>query len=360
MKKSFLQLQELYVDLSCGDGEPASVENPCGDCYSCCQAQNMQFHRVSPLEFDYLEEMVGKDKTDRFRAYISRRRDERGNLRYPVCPNYGEHGCTVHQYRPYSCRMYGTIRTDRQKLIAHCVFKDSVKVIPHEQEKDLLPHNRRLQKIMVEHLLTSGAVDELHPVEFDEETTDPASLGTYYLSLGDYKRAAQALEKAVEEQPDEPLYAWELSQAYEGLERREDALLFLQEATLREPDNATYQQSLANCLLLLGRVGEATGVYETVCQLNPSHVSARGMLAIGYVNLGRIQEAVYAFQRTLTLETEPTIYRYQFAQLLHRLGEVEAARSLYQAALECPFTERDAQAALSAFAPSAPDTGPDP
>lgn len=346
MKKSFVQLQELYADLSRGGEECEGGENPCGDCYSCCQAKNMQFHRVSPLEFDYLEEMVGKDKTDRFRVYISRRRDERGELIYEVCPNYGEGGCTVHLYRPYSCRMYGTVRTDRQKLIAHCVFKDSVKVIPHEEEKELLPENKRLQKIMVEHLLTSGAVDELHDFEFDEKNTDPASLGTYYLSLGDYERAAKMLEIAARESPDEPLYAWELSQAYEGLDRREDALPHLVAATRREPENATYQQGLANCLLLLGRVVEAVEVYEQVCRLNPSHVSAHGMLAIGYVNQGRVPEAVQTFQKALSLETEPTIYRFQFAQLLHRLGEMEAAKILYEAALDCPFTARDAEAAL--------------
>lgn len=346
MKKTFVQLQELYSELGRRSEDSPTAGNPCGECFSCCQAKNIRSHRVSALELDFLEESVGKEKTDRFRDYIARKKDGEGKLLYDSCPNY-ESGCTVHLYRPYSCRMYGVFRTDRQRLIAHCVFQDSVKVLPHKQERELLPGNITLQKLMVDYLLSSGTTDELREVDFQEHESDPASLGTYYLSLSEFEKAAQVLEGVVKDDPHNPLYLWELAQAYESLDRREEALTHLLTATQLEPSNATYLLGLANCLFFLGRPQEAANPYFRVTQLNPKHVSAHGMLGVCLFNLGLWKEASMLFDATLELETEPSIFRFQYAELLRRTGDLDRARAMYISALECPLTAKDAEAYTS-------------
>lgn len=346
MKKTFVQLQELFSQLSSCAGNSTTDVNPCGECNSCCHAETMKFHKVSPLEFDYLEEMVGKKKTDRFRDYIKRKKDSYGGLLYEVCPNYGEGGCTVHDYRPYSCRMFGSYRTDREKMPSYCVFKDTAVVIPHEERLDLLPGNRELQKLLVDYFLEGGVEDDFQDSEFDESTADLPTLATYYLSKGEYEKAVPVLEYVVVNRPDEAIHKWQMAEAYEGCGRREEALVYFQQAVEMAPDNATYQAELAGCLFWLGRGEEAAGHYQLACELNPKRASVHGMLGICHMNAGRLVEADQCFRRALGCEQQPTIFRYQFAQLLYRQGQTEDARELFELALECPHTANDAETAL--------------
>lgn len=346
MRESFVSLQELYSNLKF---DIHLEGNPCGDCFACCSAENMTIHKVGALEMDYLEQMVGKEKTDLFRAYVARETDDNGELVHKTCPNYDGKKCTIHTYRPYSCRLYGMVRTDAQTLIPGCVFEDKVAVIPAESETELMPGHKELAKLQVDYLLRYGAGSEPVGVSGKPTTTDPISLGNYYLSQGEFEEAVEVME-AADREAFSGVALWALGQAYQGVERYQDSLECYREAVGREPDNPTFLFDLGTCLYCMGRWQEAAEAFEKAVELNPERASAHGMLGVCRLGSGDPELAQQSFEQCLEKESDPTVFRFQLARLLHGKGRLEEARTAYRLALECPITAEDAAKALEELA----------
>lgn len=75
---------------------------PCGDCTACCRAA--QFVPVGPDEHDTLAaipEALLFPAPLRPAGHFLLGYDEHGR-----CPMLGEHGCTIYQHRPRTCRTY--------------------------------------------------------------------------------------------------------------------------------------------------------------------------------------------------------------------------------------------------------------
>ncbi|MCU1483344.1 MAG: hypothetical protein JWN67_90 [Actinomycetia bacterium] len=91
-------LAEVRVAIR-GDGE---ADVPCGTCTACCASS--QFVHIGPDEVDALAHIP---KALRFPApglakgHVLLGYDEHGR-----CPMLGEHGCTIYEHRPRTCRTY--------------------------------------------------------------------------------------------------------------------------------------------------------------------------------------------------------------------------------------------------------------
>jgi uncharacterized protein len=82
-----------------GEGES---DVPCGRCTGCCRSA--QFVHIEPDETDTLAHVPAALRVrapGRPRGHVVLGYDERGR-----CPMLGEHGCTIYEHRPRTCRTY--------------------------------------------------------------------------------------------------------------------------------------------------------------------------------------------------------------------------------------------------------------
>ena len=82
-----------------GEGES---DVPCGRCTACCRSA--QFVHIEPDETDTLAHVPAALRVrapGRPRGHVVLGYDEHGR-----CPMLGEHGCTIYEHRPRTCRTY--------------------------------------------------------------------------------------------------------------------------------------------------------------------------------------------------------------------------------------------------------------
>jgi Fe-S-cluster containining protein len=82
-----------------GEGDS---EVPCGRCTACCRSA--QFVHIEPDETDTLAHVPAALRVrapGRPRGHVVLGYDEHGR-----CPMLGEHGCTIYDHRPRTCRTY--------------------------------------------------------------------------------------------------------------------------------------------------------------------------------------------------------------------------------------------------------------
>jgi Fe-S-cluster containining protein len=82
-----------------GEGE---TDVPCGRCTACCRSA--QFVHIEPDETDTLAHVPAALRVrapGRPRGHVVLGYDEHGR-----CPMLGEHGCTIYEHRPRTCRTY--------------------------------------------------------------------------------------------------------------------------------------------------------------------------------------------------------------------------------------------------------------
>ena len=345
MKRFYIALDELYGELQ--TALPTFNSNPCGECYSCCKATVMGKHNVTPLELAYLESKVGKEKTDRFRLYVRHAKNEEGELLYPVCPNYDDGGCTVHPYRPYSCRLYGHFRTDAETLVSHCVFGDTVKVIPARSARKEYPIHEALSDLAVDFTLHNQPPEEQVKISYQNEDQFESEYerASYYATQERYAEAAAVLEK-MPESAHGHLYHNLLGMCYSGLQRHQEAALQYAHVVDLMPENAQAFLDLGGALLFAGKVEQAREALQEALQLQPSRSLIWGLLGMSYTLQERYAEALPYFQGAVESETDPSNFRLELARCCRRVGREAEARKWYEAALENEFTADAARAEI--------------
>lgn len=108
----------------------------------------------------------------------------------------------------------------------------------------------------------------------------------------------------------------------------------LQAALERDPDDLEARAHLGQCLLRLGQPQEALPLLETVCARQPDHEYGHSLMALAEVQtaLGRLDEAHATWERVLAAHAYARA-RVQFAELLVRKGQSDAARAQLREAL---------------------------
>ena len=304
-------------------------------------------HKVSTMEFDFLEANVGKDKTEKFRRFIARERDDAGELVFTLCPNHDGSGCTVHQYRPYSCRMYGNYRVQGEMLVSHCVFRESVVVLEKKRVKELLPHHGELDELLLNYTLyeSSQTTQSLDVPSGVTEFKDIVSFASYHLSREEFALALGPLEEAVKESPDGMSF-WFLAQAYEGLGRQDEALTCFEKAIELKPMNPSFHNSYANCLYFAGQRDAAQRAFQKTHELDPERSTVLGLLGTIHAEKGEYKEAIETYEKCLEKERVPSVFRFQLAYLYYFHGDKTKVRAMLTLALECPLTKESAEAAF--------------
>ncbi len=348
MERLFQSLERLHRSLQLE--LPVVEGNPCGDCRSCCDADGMVKHSVSPLELDFLESKVGREKTERFRNYLNQARDAGGELLYEVCPNHDGGGCTVHAFRPYACRLYGHYRTDDSPLVSHCVFRDSVRVVPIDQARELLPYQVQLTRLSQEYSSYQGPPPSDVVIDSKEESKvrNPRDRAAFLMTQERYEEARDILLELVEESPDY-LLRTTLGRCYQQMGQPDLASQQFEEVVRLQPDNSQARYELGTNLFFAGRPMEAREALQSCLELEPGKAMAIGFLGMTHAAAGDLEKTLEYYEKAVKSETYPTAFRYQLAQLYLALQRPTEAERMFKAALECEFTAEQALSALESF-----------
>lgn len=121
------------------------------------------------------------------------------------------------------------------------------------------------------------------------------ALGTAYLKRSLYQKAAEHLQKALQEHPSLDVFN-NLGAAYFGLDQYDQAELFLKKALEQQPDLAGGQKNLALLYQKTGRDQEADIAFKKYFELNPQDTQQLQAYVTALMTTGRAGDAIVFLQ----------------------------------------------------------------
>jgi tetratricopeptide (TPR) repeat protein len=150
------------------------------------------------------------------------------------------------------------------------------------------------------------------------------------LEEGDLERAREALQRAIETDPNDSAALVDLGYLALGAGSTDEATGLFRQALEREPGNIDALRAIAT---IHGRSGRAEDAYDaaaSVADAQPEDPLAVLELAELALDLGRLDEAASAFQRLRAVDDDPSHDVYA----VHGLIEVEFRRENWRRALD--------------------------
>ncbi|HSR54252.1 MAG TPA: tetratricopeptide repeat protein [Acidobacteriota bacterium] len=146
-------------------------------------------------------------------------------------------------------------------------------------------------------------------------------------------KARQAIQRAIELNPDLPEVRVSLAVIYEGTGQNEKAIEELRGALALQPNNDDAHRLLGNVLRAEGRVEEAIESYQQAIACRPDYWRNHRALGLAYFDAGRYQDAISAFTRVTELQPD-SAWGYQSVGVAHHAaGNLDDAISWYTRAL---------------------------
>jgi Fe-S-cluster containining protein/Tfp pilus assembly protein PilF len=332
LKQFYTAIAQVYQEVAHASPPSMLEGNPCGECRSCCTSA-IAAHRVTELELATMAHHVGEEKVNRFRRFLKRERDPRGALVFSECPNLVAQGCSVHEFRPLSCRLYGLFRAESAPLFDHCAFRGHETVLPDRQEHLLTPGQARLAELSIEYLSYFPVANGDGPGSVLKEPQTELERAGHLQVSKDYP-AAIALLLELRQSEDSPTVMLMLAECYEHLKDYPAAITILDEAIARSPQNAELLTRQGRCYLYAGQLEQAEQALRRSLALAEDRRNAQGLLGFVLQLSGQSEAAVPHLARAVQLEEEPGPFRFQLALALKTLGRLAESRDVLELAFE--------------------------
>jgi len=146
--------------------------------------------------------------------------------------------------------------------------------------------------------------------------------------------ARNALERAIQLDPDNPGVLLQLAELFRGEHRKVEALELFKKA--RSLDRDTPQCDYATLLLTMGKVDEALRELELCNANDPENVSHAFYYAAALYGAGQMSDAIDQFKKSLVIVGDGFLsdaIRAAFAGALVQAGDIEAGREVLQPCL---------------------------
>jgi superkiller protein 3 len=184
--------------------------------------------------------------------------------------------------------------------------------------------------------------------QVNEETTagNLNNDGNRLLEQGKAREAAEAYRQAVQLDPNNARWQYNLSLALAKLGDQEGQKAALQRALQIDPNVAATHNDLGLVYLSEGKMNEAEREFRAALEINPRFAEAQNNLGVVYSQQGKDSEAIELFRRAT--ENDPT-YTKAFVNLgllMARQGDFPAAMEQIQQALKISPNDAGALAAL--------------
>lgn len=147
-----------------------------------------------------------------------------------------------------------------------------------------------------------------------------ASDGLKLIENGKYEKGAEAIQQAIQIQPDDASLHYYLGTAYGKLAKYELAAEVFKRAVTLKPGWGEAHHYLGRAYLASGRTQEAVEPLKEALRLKPETAEAYFDLGLAYFNLGRHQEAVEAFKQAIRLKPDDALFYYNLGVAYAQLG----------------------------------------
>jgi Flp pilus assembly protein TadD len=171
---------------------------------------------------------------------------------------------------------------------------------------------------------------QLYPKEF------PAflGLGEIYQSINDFGRAAEAFEKAVSIQPNDPGLYSRLGTVQMQVGMPVNAERNFRKALALEGDEKPSADLLAQVLQQTGRAHEIPPLWKSLVEKNPQDANSHAKYAISLIQAGNTEQGERAFENSLELLEDNVVIKRYYAPLLVQKEEYDRAMDFYEDVLD--------------------------
>ncbi|UCF36656.1 MAG: tetratricopeptide repeat protein, partial [Acidobacteriota bacterium] len=157
------------------------------------------------------------------------------------------------------------------------------------------------------------------------------ALGVVELGRGRFDQAILAFEKVLSLSPDDDAACRQIAEAYEGLEKYDDARRMYLRAIELRPEYWENQLSMGNFLLYRGEFEEAKTYYRKLVSLRPLSDIGHNNLALAHLSLGEMDEAEAHLHAALAIQPNSAGYN-NLGFIYYSAGKYsEAARQFLKA-----------------------------
>jgi tetratricopeptide (TPR) repeat protein len=150
--------------------------------------------------------------------------------------------------------------------------------------------------------------------------TDHFAKGNELTGAGDYEKAVEEYQAALQEEPDNVSVLTNLGVAYYNMDRWDDAVAQYEAALKIAPNDADIHSNLGAAYVRKKELDKALTEYERAIELQPDLAQAHYGLGVVYMQQNMNDEAIGAFEKFLELDTgDDPIASQQALQILNEL-----------------------------------------
>ena len=162
---------------------------------------------------------------------------------------------------------------------------------------------------------------------------DHSRLGTEYSEQGDFGKALDEFEMAIELDPDDPEFHRNLGTLYLRQRMFEEAVTSYEKAIELNPGFGEAHGDLAGAYFSAGRIPEAIAAAEKGIELNPEYAMSYNNLAVTYGSLGDTEQAITLLEQAIQLNPYNDNAHYNLGYFYEILGQINEAIPRYQEAI---------------------------
>jgi tetratricopeptide (TPR) repeat protein len=175
------------------------------------------------------------------------------------------------------------------------------------------------------------------------------NLGNAYYELGEYKKAADYLARAVELDRDFPKARFNLAMALVKDGRAALGEEIFRDLLAGDPENLNLAEGLAFSLYVQDKQEEAVRAYRSILAVEPTNGAARYNLGILLWQSERLEEALEEFRVLLGNDPEDTAAVFNSGRLLFELDRPDEAAAVVEEYLQAESGDADAYMLLAAI-----------
>ena len=158
--------------------------------------------------------------------------------------------------------------------------------------------------------------------------------GLKYSKADQVDQAIQSYAKAVQLDPQNAVYHYNLATAYLRAGNLHNAIKEAQVAESLDPQDTDFPLLVGRIYYGLKQYTQAITAYERAIQQSPQNASLHGEVAEAYFAQGNILSALNSFAEAAQLEPDNALYVARLAQLLYKADMYDEAKVLAQKAVQ--------------------------
>ena len=149
--------------------------------------------------------------------------------------------------------------------------------------------------------------------------------GFSFTIRGEYKKALNYFQEAVETRPDDTAAWFGLGNCYIGLEKPEEAIEAYRQVIRTDPENANAYFNLGLYYRQLGRYEAAVATFQNALEVDPKHIPSRFEMGVALGQMGRSEEEKQAYNDIVAQAPKFYPAYFRLGLVCNRLGQYEDA-----------------------------------